>query len=172
MGAKIIVLGFSTALLLFAAGIESHQSSVLSSFPVGQAVANPIGPWGNLTALGIVAVVCVFVITKMVPGLHEKFVTQSDVFAKALINQSEAFANSLRTQSEVFSKSLTQQSESFATSAASSHKSYTDLINVMHERWHADISNLANAVTGLRVHCATKTGEPDIPTNPNGNPKV
>lgn len=40
--------------------------------------------WANFTALGIVAVVLVFIVTRMLPDLHKRFVEQSSIFAAAV----------------------------------------------------------------------------------------
>jgi hypothetical protein len=40
--------------------------------------------WGNLTALGAVIVVLIFIVTKMLPDLHQKSVEQTKIFSDAL----------------------------------------------------------------------------------------
>ena len=45
--------------------------------------AGPMSGWGNLTALGIVAVVLVFIVTKILPDGHRKFIEQAELHSKA-----------------------------------------------------------------------------------------
>ncbi len=55
-------------------------------------LGSPVGSWGQLTALGIVAVVLVFIVTKMLPNIHEKCMEQSKAFAEAMAAAQKEFA--------------------------------------------------------------------------------
>lgn len=85
------------------------------------------GNWGNLTALGIVAVVIVFIVTKMLPDLHGKFVDQSKVFAATIEAMQGKF-------SEILDKMHARNAEQ--------------------EKEHlASLSQVAKEVAELRVNC-------------------
>ncbi len=51
--------------------------------------------WQDLTALAIVAVVLIFIVTKMLPDLHMKFIDQSKVFGEAIERIQKAFTDTL-----------------------------------------------------------------------------
>lgn len=53
-------------------------------FAVDSTGFDPLGGWGNLTALGILAVVLIFIVTKMLPDLHQKFVEAQRIFTESL----------------------------------------------------------------------------------------
>lgn len=55
-----------------------------------------MGPWSQLTALGIVAVVLVFIVTKMLPNIHDQFVSQAKTFADAMAKVQESFAEATK----------------------------------------------------------------------------
>ena len=58
-------------------------------------VVDPLGAWGQLTALGIVAVVLVFIIVRMLPAIHVQFVQQATVFADAMIAVQKEFSEAM-----------------------------------------------------------------------------
>ncbi len=70
------------------------------SVPFGVAIAlfaesdagGPIGNWGQLTALGVCAIVLIFIVTKMLPNIHEQFMKQSNAFAEAMARAQTEFA--------------------------------------------------------------------------------
>lgn len=86
-----------------------------------------LASWSDLTALGIVAVVAIFMVTKMLPDLHKKFVEQSQIFATTVEKIQTAFAKTL------------------------------DEIHARQEGWqlahHEDEVRLANALTLLASQC-------------------
>ena len=55
------------------------------------AMAGPMSGWGNLTALGIVAVVLAFIVTKILPDGHRKFIEQAELHSKAEAEARAAF---------------------------------------------------------------------------------
>jgi hypothetical protein len=48
-------------------------------------------PWANLTALGIVGVVLIYIVTKLLPSLYEKFVRQTELHVEAQKAQQASF---------------------------------------------------------------------------------
>ena len=56
---------------------------------------DPMREWEKLTALGIVALVLIYIVTKMLPSLHEKFVAQSLAFAEAMTKAESKFAETV-----------------------------------------------------------------------------
>lgn len=81
MEKAIVIIGMSIAGVLFAD----------ASVPEG-------GGWSNAkdwSALVIVAVVLVFIITKMLPDLHQKFVDQSKIFTDSIRESNAHFGNIL-----------------------------------------------------------------------------
>lgn len=64
-------------------------------FAEGSSNGDPLAPWANLTALGIVGLCMVFIVTKMLPDLHKKFVDQSEIFAKTGENVVKNFSETL-----------------------------------------------------------------------------
>ena len=65
-----------------------------SIFLFAESANDQLGSWGQLTALGVVAVVLIFIVTRMLPSIHEQFVRQSEVFAAAMAKAQSDFAES------------------------------------------------------------------------------
>jgi hypothetical protein len=119
---KLIVYGtFGWAFGLFAEGVAPTS--------VG-------GEWSNLTALGAVIIVLIFIVTKMLPDLHQKFVEQSKVFAESTSAQSEAFSTALR---DTLNKS-------------------SDILDKVHDRTSQATAATAEEMARLREHCAAQHG--------------
>ena len=87
----LIIAGFGTAFSLFA---DTSQTE-------------PWG-WSNLTALGIVAVVLIFIVTEMLPSLHQKFVDQSKFFADSI---REIQVESTKTLDKVYERETLKNEE-------------------------------------------------------------
>jgi len=76
---KLFLYGaFGTALGLFAEG----------------ETAIPDG-WSSLSALGIVGVVLIFIVTKLIPDMHKKSVEQTQIFAETIKAVHSVFAEAL-----------------------------------------------------------------------------
>jgi hypothetical protein len=62
---------------------------------MAQAVPDAMGGWGNLTALGILGIVIVMVITRILPDLHDKFTQQTRIHEEESTRRTAAFLESL-----------------------------------------------------------------------------
>src|SRR3972149_10487765 len=79
-----IAFGLSSAVCLFAE----------------QSAGGMMGGWESLTALGIVAVVLIFIVTKMLPALHKLFIEQSSIFADTIKEMQKNFTEILDKMNE------------------------------------------------------------------------
>lgn len=61
-----------------------------------QATSPPFAEWGNLTALGALITVLVFIVTKLLPNLIAKIAQQSEVSLAAMNKQSETFSVTMK----------------------------------------------------------------------------
>jgi len=109
----------------------------LALFAEGENVIQTDFPYANMTALTIVAVVLVFIVTKMLPDLHGK-ITQAI--------------------GEV-AKQGAQQSSIFAATVKDLEQSFTAVLDKMHERSHEDQTALASALMTLAAQCARRDCE-------------
>lgn len=69
---------------------------------LAESVATPLDGWGNLTALGILAIVVIFLVTKMLPGLHAQ-ITELTKHAET--------ENTMRTR--IFTDTITNMAKQF-----------------------------------------------------------
>jgi hypothetical protein len=69
--------------------------AAMSLFAEGTMPATDIGSYGNLGALGVLSAVLIFIVTKMLPDLQQKFIDQSKIFATAIENQQAKFTEVL-----------------------------------------------------------------------------
>jgi hypothetical protein len=103
-------------------------------------VENLGAEWANLTALGIVGVVVIFLTTKMLPDLHKKFVEQSVIFSETVKEIQQSFSSAADKSQVAFLGSI-------------------DKILERTERWeiqrHDDVVQLTKAVALLTTQCAT-----------------
>jgi hypothetical protein len=108
-----------------------------------QVAPGPPIEWGNLTALGIVAVVIIFIVTRMLPDLHKKFVEQSVVFSATVKEIQADFTTTVKEIQADFVRSI-------------------DKIHERTEKWevarHEDLIQLTRAVTLLTTQCAAHMG--------------
>ena len=65
-----------------------------------QAPADPLTGWGSLTALGIVAIVLVFIVTRMLPQIHLQFAEQAKAFAETISKGQVEFSSTLDRMAE------------------------------------------------------------------------
>ena len=56
-----------------------------------ETAAGDFGPWANLTALTIVGIVLIYIVTKLLPSLYEKFVRQTELHVEAQKAQQAEF---------------------------------------------------------------------------------
>jgi len=89
---------------------------------------DPLGGWGNLTALGILAVVLIFIVTKMLPDLHAKFVDTQKLFADSM-------------------EKMHLANQAALTQIEDKHQAVLDKI-------HSREENLTEAIVALRENCA------------------
>jgi type III secretory pathway component EscR len=120
--------------------------------------------WGNLTALGIVAVVLIFIVTRMLPDLHAKFKAQSDVFIETV-----------RDIQVVFSTTVKEIQADFTASTKEMQVTFVAAVDRMHERTdrqelqrHEDLVNLTKAVALLTTQCASHIGKLMITNTSSG----
>lgn len=108
--------------------------TALGLFGVADTVApaQPLGEYASLSALAVVGVVLIFIVTKMLPDLHGKFVAQSEASAKAVVDQADHFAVAIKAQADSFATIL------------------NDTIGTSNARLLANTREL----TKLREHCA------------------
>lgn len=111
--------------------------------------------WGNLTALGIVAVVIIFIVTKMLPDLHKKFVEQSIVFATATKEMQISFTKTLETLQLDFSSTVKVNQATFADSVTKIHAK----TEIWEQARHQDLINLTRAIAQLTSQCASHLGK-------------
>jgi hypothetical protein len=86
--------------------------------------------WTDLTALAIVAITLCFIVIKMLPDLHAKFIEQSKLFALVIENSQRSFA-------EILDKM---------------HSRVEDRDKVRHE----DQQKFSEALTELTAQCARR----------------
>jgi Na+/melibiose symporter-like transporter len=70
---------------------------------MAEAAADPtqsLGPWGNLTALGILGAVLIWIVTRILPDVHQKFVAQAETHGKAMAESQAVFATTLKQIAE------------------------------------------------------------------------
>ena len=77
-----------------------------------ESAATPVpGEWGNITALAAVIGVLIFIVTRMLPDLHQKSVDQSKAYAESSANQSKIFADTIKETQTQFSSTLDKINE-------------------------------------------------------------
>ena len=128
----IIVLLMSGAVALFTVGVAAQQAIPIANVDGTRAASDMpmVSDYSNVTALGIVAVVLIFIVCRMLPDLHKK-----------VIDQTGMFTDSIKELSEDFSTAITVQSEKFAATIGDTH---------------LDIRENTRAVQDLRTHCAAR----------------
>ena len=131
MRTVLFALSFTTAGSLLAAG-----------------AANVIGDWGDLTALAIVGVVLIFIVTKILPSNQEKMVDQSKAFIAA---------------SESLTKVFTQSTEVLGMH-------FANILDKMHERseqaaklHHEEDLVLSESLRELTAQCARRQAGEVLP---------
>ena len=65
-----------------------------------QVPADSLTGWGSLTALGIVAIVLVFIVTRMLPQIHLQFAEQAKAFAETISKGQVEFSSTLDRMAE------------------------------------------------------------------------
>ena len=127
--------------------------------------------WSQITALGAVIVVLLFLVIKHLPDVQAKFVSLSETSAKASQAQTEA---AVKAAAEAHSKS--------AQAMAQVQQCFVAALDKMAERYHTDNQAMAAAITEMSRTCASNAamllrGQHDEPekrfteeTKQNANP--
>jgi hypothetical protein len=106
-------------------------------FAADSTTSIPTSPWGELSALACVIGVLLFIVTKILPDLHQKSVDQSKQATECQVEQSKVFAEAIETTQTKFA----------------------DTLDKIHERGtQAAILN-AEELAKLREHCAEMHGK-------------
>lgn len=125
----LMMFPFAFAWVLFAEGIAGNPAD-----------------WSQITALGAVIVVLLFLVIKHLPDVQAKFVSLSETFAKASQGQTEA---AVKATSGALSKS--------AETMAQMQQCFITTLDKMAERYHNDNQTMAAAITELSRTCASGT---------------
>lgn len=141
--AMALLGAFGGAIYLFA------EASVAEA-PAQKEATDFMGTYAELGALGVVAVVLVFIVTKMLPDLHLKMVDQSKIFAE---NITVVVAN-------------------FTNATAVSQKAYTETLEKITDRQHADLLEVSASIRTLSEQIARHVGvEYQVTLNPPREPR-
>jgi hypothetical protein len=134
-----LILAYSTACLLFAAE---------------DLLPNPVAKYGELTALVIVGIVLIFLITKYLPSNQEKMA------AMALSNQVALAGMSTNNQEK-----MAELSKTYTLSIEGLGKHVADVLDKMHDRSeelakiHLDENKaMGESLRELTAQCAKRTG--------------
>ena len=111
--------------------------------------APAVTDWSSWTALTAVIGALLFIVTKMLPDLHQKFIDQGKTFSEAIVKQS-------CEQSKTFADTISKQSSDFATSTKETQAKYNDTLDKIHDRATTAATTQAEELAKLRENCASR----------------
>lgn len=95
---------FSVGMSLFVLSMDTASAAPFADTVLLSAeqtpISKPFGEYGQLTALGILGAMALFIVCKMLPDLHGKFTEQSKIFAETIAQVNQIFAESLASSNQ------------------------------------------------------------------------
>ena len=73
--------------------------------------SDPVAPYANITALGIVAVVLIYTVTKILPNLHQRFIDQSTIFSATIEKMQTTHTDTVKSLTAGYSGTLDKMHE-------------------------------------------------------------
>ena len=132
----LFVLSMGTDSPVVSQTIDTTPSTV-SKTVVLDASGNSGGPldaYSNLTALGILGTMSLFIVLKMLPALHKQFMEQANNFNEQLALQNRVFAESMASQSRTFAETISKANEAIADNTRSVNDMRTHCAEVQAKR--------------------------------------
>ena len=98
--------------------------------------------WSNLSALGALIVVLIFIVTRLLPDMQ-----------KQQLEQAKTFATTSQAQTESSVQATADASAKATQAMAAMNKSFIETLNIMAERYHNDTTELAGAIADMSRNC-------------------
>lgn len=114
--------------------------------------------WQNLTALVVLSITLLFLVTKYLPDLVKSNAKERGDALQAQADQAKAFANAAALQTEASVKATSAATAEATKAMAGMHGDFVATLDKMHERYHNDNTAIVDAVGALAQHCAATNG--------------
>jgi hypothetical protein len=111
--------------------------------------------WQNLTALVVLSITLLFLVTKYLPDLIKSNSIERTEALKVQADQAKVFAQAAQQQTEASVRATATASAEATKAIATMHEGFTSTLDKMHGRYHDDNTAIVDAISSLAQHCAS-----------------